>query len=153
MSQVSGRAGRRGVQGRVLIQTYSPDHPLLRQVVNGDYTTMYQQQNEQRRQFQYPPYCKLIRVTIKHRELGLCQSAATWLYKVMEQKLGTLVLGPVAPPVSRIRNQYIQQLLIKVPQEQSLSGTKVFLTKVLQRFTLQKEFARVSVSFDVDPIH
>ncbi len=153
MSQVSGRAGRRGVQGRVLIQTYSPDHPLLRQVVNGDYTTMYQQQNEQRRQFQYPPYCKLIRVTIKHRELGLCQSAATWLYKVMEQKLGPLVLGPVAPPVSRIRNQYIQQLLIKVPQEQSLSGTKVFLTKVLQRFTLQKEFARVSVSFDVDPIH
>ncbi len=153
MSQVSGRAGRRGVQGRVLIQTYSPDHPLLRQVVNGDYTTMYEQQNEQRRQFQYPPYCKLIRVTIKHRELGLCQSAATWLYKVMEQKLGPLVLGPVAPPVSRIRNQYIQQLLIKVPQEQSLSGTKVFLTKVLQRFTLQKEFARVSVSFDVDPIH
>ncbi len=153
MSQVSGRAGRRGVQGRVLIQTYSPDHPLLRQVVNGDYTTMYQQQNEQRRQFQYPPYCKLIRVTIKHRELGLCQSAATWLYKVMEQKLGPLVLGPVAPPVSRIRNQYIQQLLIKVPQEQSISGTKVFLTKVLQRFTLQKEFARVSVSFDVDPIH
>jgi primosomal protein N' (replication factor Y) len=114
---------------------------------------MYQQQNEQRRQFQYPPYCKLIRVTIKHRELGLCQSAATWLNKVMEQKLGPLVLGPVAPPVSRIRNQYIQQLLIKVPQEQSLSGTKVFLTKVLQRFTLQKEFARVSVSFDVDPIH
>ena len=153
MSQVSGRAGRRGVQGRVLIQTYSPDHPLLRQVVNGDYTTMYQQQNEQRRQFQYPPYCKLIRVTIKHKELGLCQSAATWLYKVIEQKLGPLVLGPVAPPVSRIRNQYIQQLLIKVPQEQSLSGTKVFLTKVLQRFTLQKEFARVSVSFDVDPIH
>ena len=153
MSQVSGRAGRRGVQGRVLIQTYTPDHPLLRQVVNGDYTAMYQQQNQQRLQFQYPPYCKLIRVTIKHRELGLCQSAATWLYKVMEQKLGALVLGPVAPPVSRIRNQYIQQLLIKVPQEQSLSGTKVFLTKVLQRFTLQKEFARVSVSFDVDPIH
>ena len=138
MSQVSGRAGRRGIQGRVIIQTYTPGHQLLKQVVEGDYKSMYDIQSQQREQFQYPPFCKLIRVTIKHRDLRLCQSAATWLFKVIEQKMGSLVLGPVAPPVSRIRNQYIQQLLIKVPQEQSLSKTKGFVTKVWQRFIAQK---------------
>ena len=153
MSQVSGRAGRRGIQGRVIIQTYTPGHQLLKQVVEGDYKSMYDIQSQQREQFQYPPFCKLIRVTIKHRDLRLCQSAATWLFKVIEQKMGSLVLGPVAPPVSRIRNQYIQQLLIKVPQEQSLSKTKGFVTKVWQRFIAQKEFARVVVSFDVDPVN
>lgn len=153
MAQVSGRAGRRGDQGRVIIQTYTPEHQLLKQLVHGDYNGMYQQQNLQRQQFQYPPYCKLIRVTIKHRDLRLCQSAAMWLFKVMEQKMGSLILGPVAPPVARIRNQYIQQLLIKIPQQQSLSKTKVFLIKVEQRFSAQKEFARVHLSFDVDPIN
>ena len=153
MSQVSGRAGRRGIQGRVIIQTYTPGHQLLQQVVAGDYKAMYDQQSQQREQFQYPPFCKLIRVTIKHRDLKLSQAAATWLFKVIEQKMGSLVLGPVAPPVSRIRNQYIQQLLIKVPQQQSLSKTKGFVTKVWQRFIAQKEFARVSVSFDVDPVN
>mgnify|MGYP003321166752 CR=1 FL=1 len=153
MAQVSGRAGRRGAQGQVIIQTYAPEHQLLKQVVSGDYMGMYQHQSLQRQQFQYPPYCKLIRVTIKHRDFGLCQSAATWLFKVIEQNMGDLVLGPVAPPVSRIRNQYIQQLLIKVPQSQSLSKTKGFLAKVLQRFMAQKEYARVSVSFDVDPVN
>jgi primosomal protein N' (replication factor Y) len=153
MSQVSGRAGRRGIQGRVIIQTYTPGHQLLQQVVAGDYKSMYDQQKQQREQFQYPPYCKLIRVTIKHRDINLSQAAAIWLFKVIEQKMGSLVLGPVAPPVSRIRNQYIQQLLIKVPQQQSLSKTKGFVTKVWQRFIAQKEFARVSVSFDVDPVN
>jgi primosomal protein N' (replication factor Y) len=153
MSQVSGRAGRRGIQGRVIIQTYTPGHQLLQQVVAGDYKSMYDQQNQQREQFQYPPFCKLIRVTIKHRDINLSQAAAIWLFKVIEQKMGSLVLGPVAPPVSRIRNQYIQQLLIKVPQQQSLSKTKGFVTKVWQRFIAQKEFARVSVSFDVDPVN
>ena len=153
MAQVSGRAGRRGVQGRVIIQTYAPEHQLLRQVVQGDYAGMYEHQSLQRQQFQYPPYCKLIRLTIKHKEFRLCQSAAIWLFKVIEQKMGSLVLGPVAPPVARIRNQHIQQLLIKVPQQQSLSKTKGFLTKVGQRFMAQKEFARVSLTFDVDPIN
>jgi len=153
MSQVSGRAGRRGIQGRVIIQTYTPGHQLLQQVVAGDYKSMYDQQNQQREQFQYPPFCKLIRVTIKHRDINLSQAAAIWLFKVIEQKMGSLVLGPVAPPVSRIRNQYIQQLLIKVPQQQSLSKTKGFVTKVWQRFIAQNEFARVSVSFDVDPVN
>lgn len=153
MAQVSGRAGRRGMQGRVIIQTYTPDHQLLAQVVQGDYMGMYQHQSLQRQQFQYPPFCKLIRVTIKHRDLRLSQSAATWLFNVITQKLGTLVLGPVAPPVSRIRNQYIQQLLIKIPQNQSLSGTKGFLTKLQQRFHAHKEFARVTLAFDVDPIN
>lgn len=153
MAQVSGRAGRREDQGRVIIQTYTPEHQLLQQVVSGDYMGMYQHQSLQRQQFQYPPYCKLIRVTIKHRDFRLCQSAATWLFKVLEQNMGSLVLGPVAPPVSRIRNQYIQQLLIKVPQQQSLTKTKGFLAKVLQRFMAQKEFARVSASFDVDPVN
>ncbi len=153
MSQVSGRAGRRGIQGRVIIQTYTPGHQLLQQVVSGDYKSMYDQQSQQREQFQYPPFCKLIRVTIKHRDINLSQAAAIWLFKVIEQKMGSLVLGPVAPPVSRIKNQYIQQLLIKVPQQQSLSKTKGFVTKVWQRFIAQKEFARVSVSFDVDPVN
>ena len=153
MSQVSGRAGRRGIQGRVILQTYSPDHELLKQVVTGDFEDMFAQQSQQRAQFEYPPYCKLIRLSIKHRELSLCQSAATWLFKVIQQKLGTHVLGPVAPPVSRIRNQYIQQILIKIPQKQSLPQTKHFILKVWQRFLAQKQFARVNVSFDVDPIH
>ena len=152
MSQVSGRAGRRQARGKVIIQTYQPDHPLLKQVVTGDYQNMFEQQNKQRSQFLYPPYSRLIRITVKHRALPVSQNAARWLAQVLSQQMAPNVLGPVAPLVGRVRNQYLQQLMIKVPVHQSLSNSKLFIEKVRQKFLSQKAFSQVSLTIDVDPI-
>jgi len=150
LQQVSGRAGRTQKRGKVLIQTYNPYHQILQQVSVNDYESMYKQQNEERYQYKYPPFYRTIKITFKDRNLHKMQKAATWFGQALELKLGENVLGPEPPPISRVRNMYISNILIKIPKNQSLSKTKGFIVGVQRSFNSIKEFSTIKVSIDVD---
>ncbi|MGJ8666244.1 MAG: replication restart helicase PriA [Patiriisocius sp.] len=150
LQQVSGRAGRTKKRGKVLIQTYNPYHTILQQVSINDYKTMYKMQTDERHNYKYPPFYRTIKLTFKDRNLQKVNKAALWYDLALEQQLKENVLGPEAPPVSRIRNQYITNVLVKIPKEQSLAKTKEYINKVQRSFNAIKEFSSVRVIIDVD---
>ena len=150
LQQVSGRAGRTEKRGKVLIQTFNPYHQILQQVSTNDYELMYKQQTEERYQYKYPPYFRTIKITCKDRNFDKMQKAAVWFGRALELKLGANVLGPEQPPVGRIRNQFITNILVKIPKQQSLGKTKNYISKVQRSFNAIKEFSTVRLSIDVD---
>ena len=112
MVQVSGRAGRSKKQGKVMIQTYNPYHQILQQVSITDYTTMYKEQMQDRWQYHYPPYYRLIKISLKHKDYQKTETGVNWLVRALQNVFGENVLGPSSPAVSRIRNQYIKNIMI-----------------------------------------
>ena len=124
MVQVSGRAGRGKKQGNVAIQTFNPYHQILQQVATTNYTEMYKEQLQERWQYKYPPYYRLIKITLKHKDYIKVNAGADWLYKSLYNTFGTNILGPTSPSVSRIRNQHIKTILIKLPQDKSINLSK-----------------------------
>ncbi len=125
IAQVSGRAGRTEKQGKVLVQTYNPYHQILQQVSANKFEEMYKEQLEERRNFKYPPFHRLIRITLKHRDYQKIEEASIWLAKALRQTLGPdAVLGPETPSVARIRNQYRRNVLIKISRRQKLIRNK-----------------------------
>ncbi len=150
MVQVSGRAGRSKKQGNVAIQTYNPYHQILQQVSTTNYTEMYKEQLQDRWQYKYPPYYRLIKITLKHRDYNKVDSGINWLFKALYNSFGEHVLGPTAPAVSRIRNQYIKNVVIKIPPKQSLANTKKQLQKVKNTFEAVKDFRPIRFIIDVD---
>ena len=150
MTQVSGRSGRSQKQGKVIIQTYNPDHNTIQQVVRNDYLGMYKEQLYDRQIYHYPPYFKLIKLTLKHRDFEKLKEGSMWLYQVMRQNLTIPVLGPEEPPISRIRNEYIRTIMIKIPQKQSLQTTKKTIQKMLNSFESVAVYRSIKVSVNVD---
>lgn len=149
--QVAGRTGRTQKQGQVLIQTYAPQHPVIQQVKHYDYTAMYETQIAQRREFNYPPYFRLIRITIKHRNRNTLHTASKWFESAMKNVFKEHVLGPETPPVGRIKNEYLMHIILKIPQQQSLHKTKEIILKIQKSFWAIKEFRSVKTVLDVDP--
>jgi primosomal protein N' (replication factor Y) len=150
MTQVSGRSGRSEKQGKVIIQTYNPDHNTIQQVVYNNYVGMYKEQLYERQIYNYPPYYKLIKLTLKHRDFDKLKEGSMWLYQVMKQSLTIPVLGPEEPPISRIRNEYIRTIMIKIPTNQSLQGTKKTIQKMLNSFEAVAQYRAIKVSVNVD---
>ena len=150
MVQVSGRAGRSKKQGNVAIQTYNPYHQILQQVSTTDYQAMFKEQLQERWQFKYPPYYRLIKITLKHRDYTKVDSGINWLFKALYNSFGEHVLGPTAPAVARIRNQYIKNVVIKIPPKQSLVNTKNQIQKIKNTFEAVKEFRPIRFIIDVD---
>ena len=150
MVQVSGRAGRNKKQGNVAIQTYNPHHQILQQVSTTNYTAMYNEQLQERWQYKYPPYYRLIKITLKHRDYNKVDTGVNWLFKALYSSFGEHVLGPTAPAVSRIRNQYIKNIVIKIPPKQSLANTKQQVAKIKNTFEAVKEFRPIRFIADVD---
>jgi primosomal protein N' (replication factor Y) len=150
MVQVSGRAGRSKKQGNVAIQTYNPFHQILQQVSTTNYTEMYKEQLQERWQYKYPPYYRLIKITLKHRDYNKVDSGVNWLFKALYNSFGEHVLGPTAPAVSRIRNQYIKNIVIKIPPKQNLLSTKNQLSKIKNTFEAVKDFRPIRFIIDVD---
>jgi len=149
MAQVSGRSGR-SKRGRVIIQTYNPMHNTIQQVTRHDYEGMFAEQLYERRNYRYPPFYKLIRLTVRDRDFERLRDSAQWLANVLVQNLSMPVLGPEAPPVARIRNQYIREILIKIPAEASLQVTKKTVRKILDSFEAVAQFRSVKVTVNVD---
>ncbi|ARV05695.1 primosomal protein N' [Polaribacter sp. SA4-10] len=150
MVQVSGRAGRSKKQGNVAIQTYNPFHKILQQVSTTNYTEMYKEQLQERWQYKYPPYFRLIKITLKHRDYNKVDIGVNWLFKALYSSFGENVLGPTAPAVSRIRNQYIKNIVIKIPPKQNLANTKNQITKIRNTFEAVKDFRPIRFIIDVD---
>ncbi|WP_343330010.1 replication restart helicase PriA [Polaribacter staleyi] len=150
MVQVSGRAGRSKKQGNVAIQTYNPFHQILQQVSTTNYAEMYKEQLQERWQFKYPPYYRLIKITLKHKDYNKVDTGVNWLFKALYSSFGEHVLGPTAPAVSRIRNQYIKNIVIKIPPKQSLASTKKQLKKIKDTFEAVKDFRPIRFITDVD---
>ncbi|MGB1211337.1 MAG: replication restart helicase PriA [Lacinutrix venerupis] len=150
MLQVSGRAGRTDKRGKVLIQTYNPYHKILQQVSTNNYLDMFKEQLQERRDFKYPPFFRLIKVTLKHRDYNKVETASDWFAKSLRQVFKTNILGPEFPPVSRVRNQYLKNILIKIPQQQSLAKTKEAINKINSSFEAVGPFKGVRVIINVD---
>ena len=150
MTQVSGRSGRSEKQGKVIIQTYNPDHNTIQQVVNSDYAGMYKEQLYDRQIYYYPPYYKLVKLTLKHRDFDKLKEGSMWLYQVMKQSFTIPVLGPEEPPISRIRNEYIRTIMVKIPTNQSLQGTKKTIQKILNSFEAIAQYRAIKVAVNVD---
>jgi primosomal protein N' (replication factor Y) len=150
LTQVAGRAGRLGDESKVLIQTFQPQHPVLSFVSNYDYASFYELQIRQREQFGYPPYMRMMRVELKHKNMSTLITASAWLKKGLVVRFSH-VLGPVAPAVGRVRNYYILHLLIKLPLDASQSAAKKRLSDLLKSFGMVGAFNQVNTSIDVDP--
>lgn len=150
MQQVSGRAGRTSERGKVLIQSYNPYHRILQQVSNNDYLSMFNEQLEQRQVYKYPPYYRLIKITLKHKDFNKVNTGADWLGKYLKQIFEANMLGPEFPPVARIRNQFHKNILIKIPQDQSLIRTKKAILKVKNSFFSIKDFRSIRLILNVD---
>ena len=150
MTQVSGRSGRSEKQGKVIIQTYSPLHNTIQQVAKNDYVGMYNEQLYERQIYKYPPYFKLVKITLKHRDFDKLKQGAMWLYQVMQQNLPMPVLGPEEPPISRIRNEYIRTIMVKIPMNISVGNTKKTIQKMLNSFEAVPSYRSIRVIVNVD---
>lgn len=148
--QVSGRAGRAEKQGKVLIQTFNPYHRILQQVTVNDYPGMYKEQLYERHQYKYPPFVRLVQITLKHKDLNKVNAAAEWLQKSLFNVFKDNVLGPTSPAVGRIRNQYIKTLLIKLPKDIPISQSKNAIRKIKNSFQSIAVFRAVRFNVDVD---
>jgi len=150
MTQVAGRAGRSEKQGKVVIQTYNPNHNTIQQVTTHNYIGMYKEQLYDRQIYKYPPYFRIIKLTLKHKDFDKLKEGSMWLYQVLSQNLGMPVLGPEEPLISRIRNEYIRTILIKIPQNHNLGGTKKTIQKMLNSFEAVAQYRAIKVIANVD---
>lgn len=148
--QVSGRAGRSEKQGKVLIQTYNPYHNTIQQVLSNDYLAMYKEQIYERKNFKYPPFFRLIKLTLKHRDFDRLKEGSLWFYNVLVQSLPIPVLGPEEPAINRIRNEYIQTIMIKIPTTAHLGNTKAIITKMRNSFEAIPQYRSIRVTVNVD---
>jgi primosomal protein N' (replication factor Y) len=150
LQQVSGRAGRTQKRGKVLIQTYNPHHQILKQVSVNDFEGMYKEQLEERYKFKYPPFYRTVKLIFKDKNLARVQKASVWFGQALEIQFKENVLGPEPPPIGRIKNKYIINLLVKIPKKQSLEKTKKYIENVRRSFNAIKEFSSVQITIDVD---
>jgi primosomal protein N' (replication factor Y) len=150
MAQVSGRSGRSEKQGKVIIQTYTPLHNTIQQVTRNDYESMFNEQLLEREIYKYPPFYKLIKLTLKHRDYDKLKEGSMWLYQVMQQSLPMPVLGPEEPAISRIRNEYIRTIMVKIPSAISILTTKNTLQKILNSIEAVAAYRSIRVTVNVD---
>ena len=150
MMQVSGRAGRSEKKGKVVIQTYNPYHNTIQQVLSNDYIGMYKEQIYERQNFKYPPFFRLVKLTMKHRDFDKLKEGSLWLYNVLAQNLNMPVLGPEEPAISRIRNEYIRTIMIKIPIESHLGKTKQTITRIQQSFEAVAQYRAIKVTINID---
>ena len=151
MEQVSGRAGRKNKQGTVIIQSWQPAHPVIRDVVHHDYESMYHRELNERQRFKYPPYYRLVMVKMKHKDYDLLNRAAAVLAREMKARFGDLVYGPEYPMVSRVKNKFIKQILLKIPRNMQQAEQKNKLRKIIDDFKGLTAFKPVIIQPDVDP--
>ena len=151
LSQVAGRAGRKELRGKVLIQTYQPHHVIIQKVIEGNYDQMLKQQLKDRKEYHYPPYTRLIRIVVNHSDMETVKKASQWIANVLLQSEYGQILGPVYPSIARLRNRYRMQILVKISSDQSRDRVKQIIKKTLDGFESIAIFRSCKVNLDVDP--
>ena len=152
MAQVSGRAGRKYKRGLVILQTTFPSHSVIGQVLQNDYLAMYNVQSVERMEFKYPPFYRLIQISLRHKDVQVVKQAAFEMGKRLRAVFGTRLLGPVDPPIGRIQNLYIKQLILKIENEASPVKAKEILNAVSDSILQESKFKSVRIGLDVDPM-
>ena len=152
MAQVSGRAGRKGKRGLVILQTKSPDLPVIQQVVHNDYSAFYRSLVTERRQFHYPPYYRLVDVYLKHRSDSLVETAGIELGSRLRQWFGSRVLGPDKPSVAKVKSLSIRKLVLKLELGLNMADVRKYLTLAQQQMLQDKRYASLQIYYDVDPL-
>ena len=152
MAQVAGRAGRKNKQGKVMIQAFNPSHPILGMVLHHNYEAMYQSQMIERDKFNYPPFCRIVQLSLRHVSADLINKAADELAKTLRGLFGKRVLGPEYPNVSRIRNQYLKNILLKFEKGIPLPKAKDEIKKAIMKLNAHPDYKSVRVIIDVDPM-
>ena len=152
MSQVSGRAGRRGRRGLVILQTKSPDIPVIHQVVDNDYAAFFRSLLAERREYNYPPFTRLVYVYLKHRSDRLVDTASHEMGSRLRQWFGARVLGPDRPAVAKVKSLAIRKLLLKIEPGLDLPTVRKYLALAQQQMLQDKRYASLQIYFDVDPL-
>jgi len=154
ITQVSGRAGRSSHHGKVIIQTGSPDADLLMKIMRGDYQSFFAREILERENFKYPPFHRMIKVSLKHKDKTVVQKAVNLLATTMKAELGhKRILGPQTPVVSRIRNLYIEDIFIKVDKKEvNMKKVKEVVYKLSIELKSKTQYSALRVVFDVDPV-
>ena len=151
MTQVSGRAGRHGHQGKVIIQTYNPYHQAIRNVIDNDYTAMYESQVTERRVFRYPPYYRLIYITLKHRDKDILDDAAKRYANQLRQVFDNRVVGPEYPSVTRVRGLYLKNIMMRFERTEAIAQAKTIIMEIGDQLKGDKSLSPLQIHFDVDP--
>jgi primosomal protein N' (replication factor Y) len=152
LAQVGGRAGRTNDQGRVLIQVYRTDHPVIQSVLRNDYTGFVQKEMEERKAFLYPPFTRMLKITLKHGNELLVKNAAQTLCENLRTQSNLLVYGPGEPGIARVRNKYLREIMVKMQKDSQESHLlKSFIRQEISLLGTQRSFANVIVICDVDP--
>lgn len=152
MCQVSGRAGRKGKQGLVILQTKNQELPIIQQVVHNDYQNFYRNVLEERKDFHYPPFYRLIYVYLKHREENVVESAGYELGSRLREVLGNRVLGPDKPAVARVKTLNIRKIVLKLENGIDMTRAKQVLRQVQEAMSKDKRYGALVVYYDVDPL-
>lgn len=152
LAQVAGRAGRKNKRGKVLIQTYKPDHWVIRQVMQNNYEELYKEEILERRNFAYPPFVRLIDVTLKYKEEEKVIDAAKFLAEKLKGELDKRILGPEKPSVGRVNNLFLRKILIKLERNTAYRSRKEFIKEKVLELKQHPDFKSVWVEVDVDPV-
>ena len=152
MAQVSGRAGRKGKQGLVILQTRNPELSVIRQVVNNDYAAFYKSQLKERADFHYPPFFHLIYIYLKHRNNDTVESASLEFGSRLHEVFGDRVLGPDKPSVARVKTLHIRKIMLKLENGLDYKLAKQYLRSIRDTMIKEKHYGALSIHFDVDPL-
>ncbi len=151
MSQVSGRAGRKNKRGRVIIQTTNPNHKIIKNVINNDYIGMFNSELIDRKQFRYPPFTRLIKITLKHKNVETLNKAAQKLATELKPIFGKRVVGPQSPIINKIQLFYLKNILIKIEKTKSITQTKQIIAKSVNKIITIDGYKSLHIIIDVDP--
>ena len=152
MAQVAGRAGRKNKRGRVVLQTKSIDHPIIRQVMTNDSEDMVAGQLAERQMFHYPPYYRMVYVYLKNRNETLLDVMAHTMAEKLRALFGNRILGPDKPPVARIQTLFIRKIVVKIEQNAPMSRARELLLRVQREMIEDERFKSLIVYYDVDPM-
>jgi primosomal protein N' (replication factor Y) len=153
LQQVSGRAGRTG-KGKVMIQISQPSHPLMEWLQRGDLQAFYKQELEERMQYHYPPYYRLIRISVRDRDVKVAIEASKYFVQQLVPRISAECLGPVEPSISRLQNLYLREIMLKATRNsQVLVQAKAAIKEVQQMMYQFEKFRRVRILVDVDPVN
>lgn len=153
LTQVAGRAGRKNKRGQVLIQAFDPRHPVVQEVLNGDFTGFVARELKERMEFKYPPFHRLIQLQLRHKEPKIVNEAATFYARALRAKLGDRVLGPVIPNIARIRSYFGQDIMLKLEKSAPvLAGAKEIIRHTTEAMLGKPGWSQVMVVVDVDPV-
>ena len=152
LTQVSGRAGRSKDKGEVVIQTHTPDHSVLKNVIDNDFESLFNAEIAERKEYMYPPFCRIIKLTIKHKKKDLLETGSEIFGRELRKTFGERVLGPDDPLINRIQLYFIKEIIVKIENGKSVPKAKEYIKQLIEYIKTNDRFKSLIISPDVDPM-